>query len=270
MLAALVVSAGSAGQPLAATPIDCESGRTESERAACATQELAAVQAEHQRAFEACKATLSGFLGQQLTTQEQAWRRDLPVECAESDTPCLITANRRRDAAMRAAFPQCFGSGETEAVESGVDGRATTGMLPARWTPADGQGLEVPFSFEATSASAGTMSTTLGKGGEHFHGSYVRLEKSTKGHLVTAVFNGWSGPEWEMWQHDADGHWTATGVSYGEFARFYTGKVVSTLRGSEGSAMRCQLSLKAPQNGLLGGGSGSCQISDGGKIALEF
>jgi uncharacterized protein len=270
MAIVLAASASPTEQPLAATPVDCESGRKESERSACAARDLAAVQAEHRRAFESCKATLSGFLGRQLVAQEEAWHRDLSTECAESDTACLIVANRERDTAIHTAFPQCGGSGEPQAMVSGSDGRATTGMLPASWTPPDGPGQEVPFSFEAESATAGTMSTTLGPGGEHFHGTYVRLEKSTQGHLVTAVFNGWSSPEWEVWEHDSDGHWTATDVSYGEFARFYTGKVLATLRGSEGSAMRCQMILKAPQKGLLGGGSGSCQISDGGRIALDF
>lgn len=149
-------------------------------------------------------------------------------------------------------------------------GTHAKGMLPARWTAADGTSQEVPFSYESQSDTHGVMYATLGKGGEHFRGSYVRVEKSTKGHLVTAVYDGWSSPEWQVWEHDPDGEWTATATSYGDFAHFYSGKVVATLTGSEHHLMRCHFTLKAPEAGLLGGGEGECQISDRGRVHLQF
>jgi hypothetical protein len=81
---------------------------------------------------------------------------------------------------------------------------------------------------------------------------------------------GWSGPEWQLWKHDPDGGWTEEGVSVGEFARFYTGKLVATLQGNRGHTMRCQITLKEPEAGLLAGGSGRCQMTDGGGVKLEF
>lgn len=144
------------------------------------------------------------------------------------------------------------------------------GMLAARWIPPDGVSQEVPFSFESQSDTHGLMFSTLGKGGEHFQGPYVRVEKSTKGHLLVEVFNGWSSPEWEELQHDPDGDWTATATTYGDFANFYTGKVVATLTGSEGHLMRCRFSLTSPDAGLLGGGEGDCQVSDLGSVRLRF
>ncbi len=110
----------------------------------------------------------------------------------------------------------------------------------------------------------------LGKAGEFFRGRYVRVEQSTKGHLVTTVYEGFSGPEWEIWGHDSEGHWTATGVSFGEFAHFYTRRVLATLKGDRDDSMRCQFTLREPPEGLLRGGVGRCQISDGGHIHLEF
>jgi hypothetical protein len=250
---------------------DCESRQTAAERSACEASELAAVEAEHQRAFQACEATLPAFLRSQLVAQERSWKTSAQLECAGSGTQCLVQANRERDDAIRQAFPQCGGSGAAPNVASG-GGRhpAKTGMLPAQWKPPGGQAEPVPFSFEAATSSTGTMSTTLGRGGQQFHGSYVLVEKSTKGHLVTAIYDGFSSPEWEMWEHDPDGQWTQTGVSYGDFARFYTGKLVATLAGNQGASMRCQLAMKAPQRGLLAGGSGACQISDGGRLSLDF
>jgi hypothetical protein len=257
----------------ASDTLQCESQESASERSACEARALAAAETEHRRIFEDCKASLSGFLRGQLVTQEEAWKRDLATECgdADSEARCLAAANQRRDDAMRSAFPQC---GRTPAAGPGVASSgsrpARTGMLPARWTPPDGQPQEVPFSFEAGSESSGTMTTTLGADGERFHGPYVRVEKSTRGHLVTAIYQGWSNAEWEMWMHDPDGLWTKTGVSFGEFADFYTGKVVATLEGDRGASMRCQFTLDDPQGGLLSGGSGRCQISNGGSLNLEF
>ena len=145
-----------------------------------------------------------------------------------------------------------------------------TGMLPAHWIDPDGRREAVPFSFETANAKTGELLTTLGKGGENFRGPYVRVEQSTKGELITEVYDGWSSPEWEAWHHDADGQWTATAQSFGDFAHFYTGKVVATLSGSENHSMRCRFTLTDPQGGGLHGGTGECQISDGARVALDF
>ena len=145
-----------------------------------------------------------------------------------------------------------------------------TGMLRARWTAPDGRTLAVPASFEAESSERGMIFTTLGQGGEHFRGVYVRVEKSTKGHLVTEVYDGFSAPEWQVWNHDPDGDWTATATSYGDFAHFYTGRVLASLSGSEGHSMRCRFDLNVPLAGLSEGGTGECQVSDGGTLALSF
>jgi hypothetical protein len=143
-------------------------------------------------------------------------------------------------------------------------------MLRATWTALNGATQEVPFSFVSESETHGTMFTTLGKGGEHFHGPYVRVEESTKAHMVTVIYDGFSAPEWGVWQHDAEGQWTETSVSYGDFAHFYTGKVVASLSGGGGHAIRCQFVLNEPRAGFLQGGTGHCQISDRGRIDLDF
>lgn len=146
------------------------------------------------------------------------------------------------------------------------------GMLEATWTPKDGLGMTVPFSYESDRPdhNRGEMFTTLGRGGAHLHGPYTLVEQSTKGHLVTEVYNGFGAPEWATWDHDAQGHWTATNVSFGDFAHFYTGQVVASLRSQSGLAMRCRLQLNRPDRGLLEGGTGHCQLSDGGTVDLSF
>lgn len=146
----------------------------------------------------------------------------------------------------------------------------STGMLAARWIPLEGPSQEVPFSFEGEGTSTGFLFTTLGKGGEHFRGSYVLLQESTQGHLVTAIYDGWSTPEWNLWEKEPDGHWTAKATTYGEFADFYTGKVVAYLPGSRGDAMRCRITLNQPEGGFLTGGSGACQTTSGSRVDLDF
>jgi hypothetical protein len=144
------------------------------------------------------------------------------------------------------------------------------GMMEARWAPLDGPSEMVPFSFDTISGQRGELYTTLGRGGEHYVGPYVLVEQSTQGKLVTEVWNGMSSPEWAVWEHDSEGHWHATGVSYGAFAHFYTGKAVALLKGNRGDMMRCQLHLDEPQRGPLAGGTGRCQTTVGDRVDLSF
>lgn len=254
----------------AAPEAGCDTLESWSQQSACETREWEAARVAHQKLFDACKTALAEPLRSQLVSQEKGWKASLVAECEPSDARCLARANRQRDTGIKRDFPQCGEAPEPPSVASSATGSAKTGMLPARWTPRDGKTVAVPFSYEARSEEAGTLFTTLGKGGRRFQGKYVRVEKSTKGHLITAIYDGWAGPEWEAWQHDADGRWTATGVSLGDFTHFYTDRVVAVLSSSDGGSMRCQITLQQPRVGFLGGGSGSCQITDGGRLTLEF
>ena len=53
-------------------------------------------------------------------------------------------------------------------------------------------------------------------------------------------------------------------------ARNYFGKVVAKLFGDRGSTMRCRLQLTNPEAGLSSGGVGEYQVSNGGKVDVEF
>lgn len=144
------------------------------------------------------------------------------------------------------------------------------GMMEARWTAPDGHSEMVPFSYEVLGETHGGLFTTLGKGGEHYTGPWVQVEASTRGAVVTEVWNGMSGPEWTAWQDGPDGSWHAVGISLGDFAELYTGKVVASMDGNEGHRMRCRLQLEDPAQGLVGGGTGRCQTTAGDRIDLAF
>jgi hypothetical protein len=243
---------------------------------ACRRKDLATAEAAYRSELERCEALLTPFMRDQLVSAESAWQQDRDLECdlGGSRTACLADATRQRTESIARNNPPCAagrpagGSSVCEPLEGGP----RTGMLPARWMPPRGATQEVVFTFESLGRDTvqGTMQTTLGDGGERFEGTYLRLQKSTRGDLVTAMSIGWSGPEWQLWKQDPNGGWTEEGASYGEFAHFYTGQVVALLRGDRGDAIRCQLSLDHPESGLLEGGTGRCEVTDGGRIALAF
>jgi hypothetical protein len=247
---------------------------------ACEQRGLAIAEARYQQDLARCEALLPPPLRQQLAAGEAAWQRDRAMECDPGDgqTACLAEATRQRTASIARGNPPCAAGPEApiaDAREGHELGGRPTGLLPARWTPpqaGDAASQEVPFSFESFGGDEGQgrMETTLGDGGEHFAGDYLRIQQSTKGDLVTAMSVGWSGPEWQLWKPNGEGGWIQEGVSVGEFADFYTGKVVAKLRGDRGNAMRCHFTLKDPGAGLLEGGTGRCQVTDGGKLELAF
>jgi hypothetical protein len=280
LLAFAGAPSGALAQPASASAppsIDCSAELADDELSACEQRALADAERRYRSQEAACEAALPPFLRDQLAESEAAWQQNREIECPPGDgaARCLASALRERTNSIARTYPECaLGSGVPDDLEreGPLPGGPRSGMLPARWTPPRGESQAVPFSFESQGRDTGqgTMHTTLGAGGERFEGDYLRIQKSTKGELVTAMSISWSGPEWELWKHNADGSWTEEGVSVGEFARFYTGKLIATLQGDRGHSMRCQLSLKDAEGGLLAGGKGHCQVTDGGTIDLEF
>ena len=64
--------------------------------------------------------------------------------------------------------------------------------------------------------------------------------------------------------------WT-NAVEIGSFREEYANRIVATLFGDKGNAMRCGFKLFDPEKGFPGGGTGGCQISYGnGTIAVQF
>ena len=76
------------------------------------------------------------------------------------------------------------------------------------------------------------------------------------------------GPRWHPWEPFGP-PWVEEG-DHTTFVRNYSGKVVATLFGDKDNTMRCRFQLTNPEAGLSSGGVGECQISNGGKIDVEF
>ena len=50
----------------------------------------------------------------------------------------------------------------------------------------------------------------------------------------------------------------------------YGNQAVATLFGDHSHSMRCRFRLSDPGEGLMGGGIGQCQVSDGSAIDAQF
>lgn len=249
------------------TDIDCESPLTDADRDVCQARELEIMQARHQRLYSGCMTQLEGAALTQLEQGERNWRTRLAAEC--TDSPCKTQSTQNRDAEIEELFPQC-GAPVPHPETAGITHQAKTGMLSAVWMPATGESEQVPFSYEADKKSRGRMSTTLGRGGEMFRGTYTRVDVTheEKDEYMMAVYDGWTTPAWAAAGTTYGTEWGA--ASYLDFVHLYSGKVVATLTGNQGGQMRCQIDLDTPEAGLSGGGKGHCQISNGGKLSLSF
>lgn len=157
-----------------------------------------------------------------------------------------------------------------------------TGVISAHWTPPGKSSEPIVISWESKNQSQGQMFVQLGKGGERFRGTYVRVSAGTKVEAVQTIISGW-GPVWggydggggmDPWGWGPGGGMPMGGymgeTSFPIFVREYSGKVVATLFGNEGHSMRCRFTLARPQEGLLGGGVGACQSSTGSQISARF
>ena len=56
-----------------------------------------------------------------------------------------------------------------------------TGVISAHWTPPGKSSEPIVISWESKNQSQGQMFVQLGKGGERFRGTYVRVSAGTKG-----------------------------------------------------------------------------------------
>jgi hypothetical protein len=146
------------------------------------------------------------------------------------------------------------------------------GMMKGTWTHGLGATETVAVSWSAIDDAHGHMIMTLGPGGEHFDGSYAQVMEtghgSTHYYVLQEIHTDWAAPRWY------DYGWGDTGyvevIEFGNFFKHYSGRVLATLNGNRGRFIRCELDMSDPRKGLLAGGAGDCQVSDGGKLKVTF
>lgn len=147
-----------------------------------------------------------------------------------------------------------------------------SGIMTGEWTPKQGNAERVPLSWESKGAEGhGTIFTTLGKGGEHFTGEYVEVRADLSAVKVQTMYQDWNAPTWGTLDWGDEGNYNPNEVvTVQGFMQRYSGKVLATLFGNRDHSMRCKFTMLDLDAGMVGGGIGSCQVSDGGQIDVKF
>jgi hypothetical protein len=140
----------------------------------------------------------------------------------------------------------------------------SSGVIAGQWVPPGRPAEPVSLAWQARATGGeGTLAVTL-PDGEAFTGNYLQV---VSGHAAAVIdpFMGGYPPYWNDWGPFGD-PWTY-GNDARTFARNYSGRVIATLLGDRGSAMRCRFQLLDPTGGMKGGGRGECEVSRGGHVA---
>lgn len=138
----------------------------------------------------------------------------------------------------------------------------------ARRGPAE-SAVEIAWQGEAF-GNGGSMTLPM-PDGEIFTGRWFEVRSSATSFGGGVGFGPWGG--WGWGGYGGFGPWGPWGAwPWGgpEVTNFYSGRVVATLFGDRGGALRCRFQLADPGGGLGGGGIGECEIADGRKIVAAF
>ena len=149
----------------------------------------------------------------------------------------------------------------------GLAGCVTTGSIGGRLSVPDEPVAGVTFSFQSERFGEGGRLFVILPSGEYFSGRYLQITSTSTADVVQPISMFW-GPRWHPWEPFGP-PWVEEG-DHTTFVRNYSGKVVATLFGDKDNTMRCRFQLTNPEAGLSSGGVGECQISNGGKIDVEF
>jgi hypothetical protein len=156
------------------------------------------------------------------------------------------------------------------AVLSMATGCSTTGTAVGRLEQPGGNGNEVTFVWKSDAANPerGTISGTL-PDGRHYSGRYFEVIKTATADVYGPAWVGWR-PYWPGWRmgwyagpiHELD--WPA-------FVNIYTGKVIANMKSDDDAThLRCRFRIDDPRAGLVHGGRGDCQLSNGQTIDHVF
>jgi hypothetical protein len=157
------------------------------------------------------------------------------------------------------------------------------GMLTGDWSKPGKEGTEViKLSYASNENVGGTINVTLGADGEHFRGEFVRISKESQGKPIAGrVVSAW-GTVWDDYSPSkAEDPWLQNraassrsgeaGPGWDFYLRtHYSGRVIAFLSGNRDHTMRCRMELLNPAEGITGGGSGECQVSEGSTIKIRF
>ncbi len=119
------------------------------------------------------------------------------------------------------------------------------------------QAVTLIWKSEASTPEQGRISGTLANGA-HYSGKYFEVVKTVDQSAYGPAWMGWR-PYWSDW-----GLMTSYSYDWPRFLNLYTGRVIANLKSDDGTGrLRCRFTIQQPLQGLSGGGSGECQLSNG-------
>jgi hypothetical protein len=126
------------------------------------------------------------------------------------------------------------------------------------------EAVTLTWKSDATDPDRGIISGVL-PNGTHFKGRYFEVVHTASTDTYAPAWEGWS-PYWAGWRAP----WYPEPLEASDwpaFVRIYTGKVIANLTSDDqATRLRCRFSISDPRAGLVGGGSGDCQLSNGEEI----
>jgi hypothetical protein len=164
--------------------------------------------------------------------------------------------------------------GSTVVLAAWLAGCSTTssGYLGGRLTAPGRPESGVEFTWTQSAWGQGTMAATLPTG-ERFTGNFAQVTRVVPDTVLVPIVNPVAGFTDDVAREggtEGENVWVPA-IDLGSFRAKYADRIVATLFGDKGNAMRCGFRLFEPSKGLSGGGVGQCQISYGnGSIAVQF
>ena len=119
----------------------------------------------------------------------------------------------------------------------------------------------VHFEWQGIGTGSGTLTARF-QDGREFAGRFFQVTRLAQIDHPATAWVCWP-PEWSVWAS-----WYQDAGP--EFVRHYSGRVLANLDGPGGASMSCRFQLVRPSSGLQGGGHGSCELSGGDVVHVEF
>jgi hypothetical protein len=147
--------------------------------------------------------------------------------------------------------------------------QALGGIMAGRWSPMGREPETVTVSFNSDRKGQGTMHITLGREGERFKGTYLRLGADAPRNRLSLIYGAWTSSAFDGFESGPYGSgWVREEITIQSFQRRYSGEVVASLAGDRGNSVRCRFRVRRPDLGLPGGATGRCQVTDGSTIEV--
>lgn len=124
------------------------------------------------------------------------------------------------------------------------------------------EAVTLVWKSDATAPDRGKISGTL-PDGKRYSGRYFEVIKSANAEVYGLAWEGWR-PYWAGWR--TPWYEPIGDLDWSGFVDVYTGRVIANLKTDSGARMRCRFTIEKPEQGLVGGGTGECQLSNGEAI----